>query len=343
VAVPEIRLRVPSLEDNLGLLKSFIGTWIGTGFNLISRPQFQQIQGQSNDHFLEINLTQEVTTFQLVAAPIPNRGLAQNDITLFGVHYLQQISDAVTFGALHIEPGFWINIQPSTQPDVPAPTGVPPTPDPKLQPIDIARLSTIPHGNGLVAQGNAFLVNGRPQFAAANTTPFTIVGRRPIVFPEFTLTTPSVFRTSPLPPATAISPQALQDAVNNPNTLLADAIINQTITQTIVLNVATSASIVIGGTPPTTVTTGNGGGGIENIAFLSSLVAGPNPPPAPHTLPNALAAEMFATFWIETVQNPFGSGSFLQLQYSQTVHLNFAGLTWPHVSVGTLVRSSVVG
>jgi hypothetical protein len=28
---------------------------------------------------------------------------------------------------------------------------------------------------------------------------------------------------------------------------------------------------------------------------------------------------------------------FTQIQYSQTVLLNFAGLTWPHVSVNTLV------
>jgi len=29
--------------------------------------------------------------------------------------------------------------------------------------------------------------------------------------------------------------------------------------------------------------------------------------------------------------------TFTQIQYSQTVLLNFAGLTWPHVSVNTLV------
>jgi hypothetical protein len=28
---------------------------------------------------------------------------------------------------------------------------------------------------------------------------------------------------------------------------------------------------------------------------------------------------------------------FTQIQYTQTVLLNFAGLTWPHVSVNTLV------
>lgn len=29
--------------------------------------------------------------------------------------------------------------------------------------------------------------------------------------------------------------------------------------------------------------------------------------------------------------------TFKQIQYTQTVLLNFAGLTWPHVSVNTLV------
>jgi hypothetical protein len=29
-----------------------------------------------------------------------------------------------------------------------------------------------------------------------------------------------------------------------------------------------------------------------------------------------------------------------QIQYSQTVFLNFAGLTWPHVSVATLIPST---
>jgi hypothetical protein len=52
---------------------------------------------------------------------------------------------------------------------------------------------------------------------------------------------------------------------------------------------------------------------------------------------NANAAFMSAIFWIETVQGP--KGSFLQLQYVQTVLLNFQGLSWPHVSVGTLLKT----
>ena len=42
------------------------------------------------------------------------------------------------------------------------------------------------------------------------------------------------------------------------------------------------------------------------------------------------------TFWIETVKR--GNGTFLQLQYTQTVLLNFLGLSWPHVTVATLVK-----
>jgi hypothetical protein len=32
----------------------------------------------------------------------------------------------------------------------------------------------------------------------------------------------------------------------------------------------------------------------------------------------------------------YGDRQFLQLQYTQTVLLNFLGLSWPHVSVATL-------
>jgi hypothetical protein len=45
-----------------------------------------------------------------------------------------------------------------------------------------------------------------------------------------------------------------------------------------------------------------------------------------------------AVFAIETVRGPMGT-EFLQLQYSQTALLNFRGLAWPHVTVGTLVKA----
>src|ERR1700691_3374584 len=101
--VSAIRLSPPLKEllGDLGPLGELAGLWRGHGFNLIARPNF----GGGSDHFLELNLTDESLKFELIGAPIPNRGLLQADITLFGLTYLQQISDSFTGGALHIEPG----------------------------------------------------------------------------------------------------------------------------------------------------------------------------------------------------------------------------------------------
>jgi hypothetical protein len=49
-------------------------------------------------------------------------------------------------------------------------------------------------------------------------------------------------------------------------------------------------------------------------------------------------ASVSAIFWVETVEDATG-GTFLQLQYTQTVLLNFQNLSWPHVTVATLVKT----
>ena len=46
---------------------------------------------------------------------------------------------------------------------------------------------------------------------------------------------------------------------------------------------------------------------------------------------------MDAIFWIEKVQQPDGT-HFMQLQYTQTIILNFLNINWPHISVATLVK-----
>jgi hypothetical protein len=74
------------------------------------------------------------------------------------------------------------------------------------------------------------------------------------------------------------------------------------------------------------VTTGDApvlSGGTANTAFLKGGAQGPN----------AVAASVAATFWLETIEDESAPS---QLQYSQTVLLNFNGLSWPHVTVGTL-------
>jgi hypothetical protein len=156
----------------LGLLANLAGTWKGHGFNLIARPDFHD----KTDLYLQLNHTRETLTFTTIGSPIPNRGFGQDDISLFGLTYLQQISDAAKDGALHIEPGIWIT-QPNTQfppENVPAPTQI------------IARMGTIPHGNSLLAEGIAEPFNGPPvltvpsaqynfsKFPSFNSTPFAV-------------------------------------------------------------------------------------------------------------------------------------------------------------------------
>ena len=82
---------------NLGLLADLAGTWKGTGFNLVARPDKE---GNAN-LYLELNQTQETLEFTPIASAIPNRGFGMDDIELFGLTYLQQISDSVTGGARH--------------------------------------------------------------------------------------------------------------------------------------------------------------------------------------------------------------------------------------------------
>ncbi len=234
--IPSFRAVPPqsSLAGNLGPLAELPGHWSGTGFNLIARPDFQQ----SNDIFLELNVTRETIEFMSISSPIPNRGsTGQEDITLFGVHYLQQIQDATTGGALHIEPGIWLN--------VPA-TNVP------LAPASVTRLASIPHGDAINASGISTLIAGPPPLGAlpANTVPFPVGGPVPAPgalnpFVEYNLGTTSPFRTADIPP------EITQTVVGNPNSLLDLAIAGQTIVETEVLAVATTPA-----------------GGIENIPFL---------------------------------------------------------------------------
>jgi hypothetical protein len=272
----------------LGPLAGLPGTWTGAGFNVIWRPKHG-----TDDHFLQLNLTHEHLVFNAIGGLVPNRGLKQGDIEISGVRYLQQISDGSEFppptggGALHIEPGFWLNVPATTAPKAPA---------------SIVRLASIPHGTSVLAQGVAQQIAGLPPISPVDITPFTIGNvQEKVPFPgESTLTHPSALRNKPL--AHGIT----QRLVNNPNVLLSDRLAGQTIVQTTVLHVQTRVIDK---------------GGIRNIPFLES---------------NAAARLLDAIFRIERVKHPDGT-TFLQLQYTQQLVLDFNGLSWPHVSVANLV------
>lgn len=285
----------PGTKKNLGLLDGLAGKWSGQGFNVIWRPD----HSPESNHFLELNVTRELLEFTRISGPIPNRGLLQPDINMYGLTYLQQISDAnvktagLKMTGLHIEPGLWVV--------------VPATSDPN-EPPTVARLASIPHGTAILAQGTATTSDGAPNIPDISIKPFPIGDRSSTHdFPEQTLTMPSKFRTF----GDGLT-DITQDMVNNPNSVLRSSIKDQQISATITLQVATDYTPVPGG-------------GTANTAFLGGTAA---------RGPNAEAVNVTATFWLEKIQGE--SAPRQQLQYSQTVLLNFHGLSWPHVTVATL-------
>jgi hypothetical protein len=188
---------------------------------------------------------------------------------------------------------------------------VPQTDNPAEVPT-VVRMASIPHGTTILLQGIATPVAGPPTIPNTNITPFVIGDpSQTITFPEPDLSKPSNFRS----PDTDIA-GITQAMVDNPNSLLTSALSGQTIKNTVVLDVSSSPTAPLAG------------GGLANTAFLAGSGGGPN----------AQAALVSATFWIETVQGQGGGPDVHQLQYTQTVLLNFNGLSWPHITVGTLVK-----
>jgi len=280
-----------AVADPLGPLAGLAGNWTGRGFNVIWRPHPLKPSGQ--DRFLELNVTSEQLDFGPALRNIPNRGLLQPNISLAGLNYLQQISDANLNAPQHFEPGLWV--------------AVPQTSDPK-EPTTVARLASIPHGTAILVQGTASTANGAPTIPGVSIKPFSIGHpAQTIDFPEQTLATATQFRTS----GTGLT-GVTQQMVNNPNSVLHSAIAGQQIKATTTLQVASRDAALPGG-------------GTSNIAFLTGAKDGPN----------AVTARVTATFWLETLQ---ADTQPRQLQYSQLVLLNFNGLSWPHVTVGTLQK-----
>jgi hypothetical protein len=137
-------------------------------------------------------------------------------------------------------------------------------------------------------------------------------------------------------------PAVWQDYVNDPNVVLRNAIAHQDILGFIQISLATPSPAAI-----------------SQIPFLG--IADPALEPTTTDIPagqsNAFVHSATSTFWIEWVKSderhhgprydyndaalkvidPFpGVAKFLQLQYTQTVILNFNEVLWPHISVATL-------
>ena len=165
----------------------------------------------------------------------------------------------------------------------------------------MVRQGSIPHGTSIMGRNVLPTFNGGPKIQAVDSTPFTDAG--PITNAGYL---EAFLNPQPLPPGPSPdSATNLKDLVN-PNLALLAAIAPQTIVETVVLSISTAA-----------VKTG-----VMNIPFVDS---------------NAQVTKMEAIFWIEKVQQSDGT-HFMQLQYTQTVILFFKNISWPHISVATLVK-----
>lgn len=353
---------------NLGPLASLPGSWKGSGFNAIWRPDnaADETLPPTIKRYLELNLTSETLDFHVIPGVVPNRGLdPQTDLSLYGLHYLQRVTDAdvppfSTAGeALHIEPGLFMNVPASATP-ANGPT--------------IVRMASIPHGVTVLMQGptpSSTAVPGPPHippifplpefpaFVPAPPIPPTPglasdgngiqpvnlpVQQPPIEhqIPEVTLSNDIAGSQSngPYPPSIP------QSYVDDPNVVLRNAIAHQTILGTVTINLDSTAA----------------NSEIANIPFLGNLANTYNSPFAA----NAFVESARATFWIEWVRVPdyprphgglgeilgeidpqlkkiepfWPEPTYLQLQYSQVVILVFNKVRWPHVSVATLTLSA---
>jgi hypothetical protein len=215
-----------TVTQDLGLLAEFRGTWVGSGFNLIGRPFFNN----APPFFLELNATNETLEFSAIGGDIPNRGSKESDINLHGLRYLQRVSDCTLHSDIHIEPGLWVRVPPTTAPNAGE---------------TYVRQATIPHGDALLAQSTfATTVNGG--LPALNADPAT-----PVTDSAYL----AQYLNGKLPPDCL--PKALDPAktIKDPTEVIRADIAGQTITSTVVIAI-------------TTVTPGNPAGSIVNIPFV---------------------------------------------------------------------------
>ena len=358
----------------LGPLENFTGTFHGNGFNTIFRPQSTATPTfpppLDGDNVLELNLTSETLSFDRPLGTVPNRGEVQGDIFLNGVPYLQTITDITDPRnpvGIHFEPGLWVIVPTTTDPQ---------------EGQTLTRMASIPHGTTINAQGTAFPpISGPPDIKPVNAanipapgapsgiTPFVAGSQNLVTFASQTATNSGTARLPQDLTSFIAAGTITQPLLDDPNTLLRNHIAHQNIVSTTTIVVATDPASPLFG------------GGTDNIAFLLGNAAAQTDPKALQQNAQAISMQaIFWIETVETqiVVPPFTPGRppltiageaphpglpaplfhvappvpitqprtitvrFTQIQYSQTVFLNFNGpgvpvLTWPHVSVATLV------
>ena len=352
-------VQAASTSPELGPLGAFTGAWAGSGFNTIFRPQSPNTPTPlphpavgPSDNILELNLTAESLAFSPSLGAVPNRGMIQGDIFLNGIPYLQTVNDVTSGKAvgIHAEPGLWMIVPTTTQP---------------AEGVTLARMASIPHGATINAQGTFTETNGAPNIPRADITPI-VNGGGPFRFPSQTAAATDTFRIPQDLTSFIAAGTITQALLDDPNLLLRQHIQGQTILKTTTISISTS--------PPAPLF----GGGTANIAFL--LGEATAPPPRPNAQTSKMSATFWIELVQHQLhvpifnpgqpplrlqsETPHAAGrpptTFIvqppvaitaprtitftttQIQYSQTVVLNFNGLAWPHVSVATFAPADPI-
>jgi hypothetical protein len=365
VTGPLKAILIPPPPPPLGPLAAFAGDWHGTGFNTIFRPDNPETPSSQTlphplpptDNVLELNLTSETLSFSASLGKVPNRGRVQGDIFLNGVPYLQAIEDLTTGKpvGIHLEPGLWMAV-PATKQPAEGPT--------------LVRMASIPHGTTICAQGTSRTFGGAPSIPVADITPFTAGSPHTKIRFESQEAGDADTRRIPQDLSSFIAAGTITQAIlDDPNTVLRNHLSGQHVVSTTEISVSTApaAPLFGGGTDniafllgdPAALTNPVGPGqnaqGIEMSATFwieeiehtvllpifepgqAPLELSPEPAVPGHPTPMVILRPPFP------IPRPTPvTFTSVQIQYSQTVELNFQGLTWPHVSVATLVPSGPI-
>jgi hypothetical protein len=327
------------------------------------------------DNVLELNLTKETLSFSDNLGSIPNRGSNnQADAFLNGVPYLQSIND-VTTGTpvgIHFEPGIWLAVPATTDPAEPVtvarmasiPHGttieaqgiaLPPIAGkPKIDPVDITPFVGGNPGNPIKFQ-NQTVTNKTTRRIPQDLTALNAAGK----ITQAILDDPNTILRAQIAKQTITQTIVIQISTKPDSPL-------------------PHGPLPVGNNPSAP----SFGGGSSNIAFLLGQAGpppggGPNTnanafqmdavfwietvvyevhvPPLPAGTPpvvlnpvqtNVPVVPSFLAAIPFVPGKGFAGGvvkmATTQIQYSQKVALDFSGLTWPHVSVASLVPSAPI-
>ncbi|MEQ8901681.1 MAG: heme-binding protein [Roseovarius sp.] len=300
-------------DEDLGPLKLLPGTWKNSGgfaargWNMIALP----FAADDNPfaYRLLMNHYEEELKFSLVDKAVPNRGIDraagtntdQFVVTLDFEQMIKQIDaedqpDSGLAGPadlpIHHEPGLWLHMTNERTDD-----------------LDIARLSTVPHGDSILALGRSEVIDGPPEIEAINGLPTGVthdLDNNPYLAP-YKHYSDNPFKgtitAAGFPGFNPVSPHELLTLGLPPN-----------VARTTVLEVNTTVN----------------SGGIKNLPFI---------------VKQANAVEMVSTFYVMEVENGDDDAK-LVMAYSQVVILDFfprrdghPGLIgWPHVSINTMEK-----